>query len=130
MSESHAANTTSSRTFKWGGFEFEEYTSIDAEWREVGGLFLFVLIDLPHKGVIKRCVLYVEATPNFASSIPNHPMLPKARRHAADRHRTRARQLRMAEMIWVHARVVEHAQLRHELEDSLLDNLRPLLNFQ
>ena len=120
MSESHAANTTSFKTCKWGyhGLEFEEYDD-DAAWREVGGLFLFVSRKILTKHTWERCVLYVEATPNFASSIPNHPMLPKARQLAGQ-----------LGLIWVHARVVEDSRLRHEMEDSLLDNLRPRLNFQ
>ena len=118
MSELHAANTTSFETCKWGshGFEFEVYDSIDAEWREVGGLFLFVSLNLIGKWSKERRVVYVEATTNFASSIPNHRMWGKASQ--------------LGIVAQVHTRLVEHARLRHELEDSLLDGLRPRLNFQ
>ena len=128
MSESHAANTGGHSTFNWCGYDFEEY-SIDDQWREVGGLFLFVSINIPHRNSIERCVLYVEATPNFASSIPNHPMLPKARQLGATMQ-MRASQLGLGPIINVHARVVEPARLRSELEDHLLDGLRPRLNFE
>ena len=116
MSESHAANTGGTQTFTWKYdvcHEYREY-SIDDEWREVGGVFLFVAISFPHRGSIERRVLYVEATTSFARSIPNHPMLPKARRLAGD-----------PPLINVHARVEEDESRRFQLEYAFLDHPHP-----
>ena len=59
-------------TALWLGYEFVVYESVFPDWREVGGLYVFVGSRLDEQGMPRWHPLYVGQTQDFSTRLPTH----------------------------------------------------------
>ena len=99
---------------EWLGYEFTVYAG-NANWNEVGGLYVFVRHLVDDQGTPQWYALYVGQTRNFADRIPTHEKWLEAVRMGANQ---------------IHARTEENGLKREALEKKLIESYEPTLNLE
>lgn len=96
-------------TVTWLGYDFYVYGP-DADWNEVGGLYVFALLDRETK---EWKPLYVGQARSFAKRLPTHKKWPEAEQLGAT---------------YIHALVESREKTRESIEEKLIEYYQPPLN--
>ena len=93
-----------------GGYAFAVYDPTATTWNDVPGVYVFAGLDATERWWYAK---YIGQTTSFKSRIPSHERWQEAVRQGATH---------------VHARVVQDASQRIDLENALVEAYRPPMN--